>query len=150
MEKKNLTKNVANFFEDLTPNDLRSIYEPVSKDETSFSTSFFIEEESGTQTKSIVKVEAILHGTIKRTCYIAYAKFQYHAWVTLNNKPYTVDKISAIMNSGNGHFTKKVTNTSSLKKLDEVYEYGNACRSASMTVKAIIGYASGTVEVRLK
>ena len=150
-----MTKKVSDFLQGLTQDEVKSIYDPISEEETTFSVSFVLEEEeeiedeTGKTIKSIAKIDAILHGTINRTCYIAYAKYQYHAWVTLNNKPYQVDVISAKMNSGNGEFTKKVNNASSLKKLDEVYEYGNACRSARMTATARKGNASGTVQVRL-
>jgi len=155
MENNKLTKKVSDFLQGLTPDEVKSIYEPISEEETTFSTSFIFEEEetledeTGKQAKSMVKVDAILHANITRTCYIAYAKFKYHAWVTLNNKPYSVDVISAKMNSGNGPFSKTVNNASSLKKLDEVYEYGNACRSATMTATARKGNASATVQVRL-
>lgn len=156
MDNQNVTKKVTDFLDGLTSDEIKSIYEPTSEEETTFSVPFFLEEDemaedaNGNQTKRIVRVDAILQGTIKRTCYVAYAKYQYHAWVTLNGQPYTVDEISAKMNSGNGFFTKTANNVSSLKKLDEVYEYGNACRSAYMLAKARKGNASGAVEVRLK
>lgn len=155
MENKNLTKNLSDVFKTLNSEEIKSIYKPTSIEEATFSLSIVLEEEeileddAGNQSKSIVKVDAILHGNIKRTCYVAYAKFQYHAWVTLNGNSYTVDEISAKMNSGQGEFTKKVLNASSLKKLDEVYEYGNACRSASMLAIAKKGNATGAVEIRL-
>lgn len=140
----------------LSKENVKSIYTPISEQDSSFSIPITLEEdeimedENGNEIKNILKLNAILHAKIKRTCYIVYAKFQYHAWVTFAGKPYVVDLISAKMNSGNGYFSKVVKNTSSLKKLDEVYEYGNACRSAKMIVKARKGNASATVEVKLK
>ncbi|MCH7309295.1 hypothetical protein MMO38_14310 [Acinetobacter sp. NIPH 1852] len=152
----NSAKQAIEALQNLTSDELKEIYQPISEEETTYSIAITFEEEevqeddSGKSYKTIVQQSAILHGMIKRTCYIAYAKFQYRAWVTLNGKSYAVDEISAKMNSGNGYFTKKKENTSELKKLDEVYEYGNACRSAYMLAKARKGMATATIEVRLK
>ena len=149
-------KLAAETLQNLSSDELKAIYQPVSEEETTFSVAIVFEEEevleddSGETHKLLAQQGAILHATIKRTCYVAYAKFQYRAWVTLNGKSYAVDEISARMNSGNEYFTKKKENTSELKKLDEVYEYGNACRSAYMLAKARKGTATATVEVRLK
>lgn len=151
-----MNEQLSAFLKKLKENEIKEIYTPISVEESTFSTPIILEEEeiiedeNGVEYKNNIKVSAILNGRIKRTCYVVYAKFQYHAWVTLGGKPYSVDVISAKMNSGNGDFNKTVKNTSSLKKLDEVYEYGNACRSAKMIVKAKKGNASATVEVKLK
>lgn len=151
-----MKEQLSEFLRQLKEDDIRIIYTPVSDEESTFSTPILleeeeiIEEENGVENKNSIKVSAILNGRIKRTCYVVYAKFQYHAWITLGGKPYAVDVISAKMNSGNGDFRKTLKNTSSLKKLDEVYEYGNACRSAKMIVKARKGNTSATVEVKVK
>lgn len=151
-----MKEHLAEFLKKLNEEEIKSIYLPTSNEKSTFSIPIVLEEEetiedeNGNKSKNIVKVNAILNGRIKRTCYVLYAKFQYHAWVTLGGKPYSVDVISAKMNSGNGNFNKTVKNTSSLKKLDEVYEYGNACRSAKMIVTARKGNGSATVEVKLR
>lgn len=151
-----MKEHLTELLKKLNEEDVRSIYTPISDEKSTFSIPITIEEEetiedkNGNESKSIMKVSAILNGEIKRTCYVLYAKFQYHAWVTLGGKPYSVDVISAKMNSGTDDFNKTVRNTSSLKKLDEVYEYGNACRTAKMTVTARKGSGSATVIVKLK
>jgi hypothetical protein len=136
--------------------ELEELFKIRSNEEMYYSSQIeIIEEEviidsSGNERVNKIKVYPIIHGSIKRTCYLVYAKYQYHAWVTLNGNPYNVDEISAKMDSGNGNFSKVVKNTHQLKKLDEVYEYGVACKSATMEATARKGNLSGTVKVKLK
>jgi hypothetical protein len=150
-----MKEHLAEFLKKLNKEDIKSIYVPTSKEKSTFSIPIVLEEEeiiedeNGNETKNIVKVNAVLNGEIDRTCYVVYAKYEYHAWITLGGNSYVVDVISAKMDSGNGSFNKTVKNTSSLKKLDEVYEYGNACRTGKMTVTARKGNASATVRVKV-
>jgi hypothetical protein len=131
----------------LTEDEIRALYEPISEEVTNVEAPLV---EGSEQTTALAGSGPVLRGEIKRTCYAVYAKYQCHAWVEDNGTPYNVDEISAVMNSGNGNFAKNETNSSSLKKLDEVYSYGNACQSARMTAKARKWGASAAVEVRLK
>lgn len=155
MSKENENR-ILEVLKKLKPSDLKELFRIKSEEEMYYSTQIELTEEetiidnSGNQLINKVKVYPKIHGRIKRTCYIVYAKYQYHAWVTLNGSPYNVDKISATMNSGNGNFSKVVKNTHQLKKLDEVYEYGVACKSANMEATARKGNLSGTVKVKLK
>ncbi len=157
MSNKNENHNrILEVLKKLKTSDLKELFRIKSDEEIYYSTQIEMTEEetiidnSGNQVANKIKVYPIMHGRIKRTCYIVYAKYQYHAWVTLNGNPYNVDKISATMNSGNGNFSKVVKNTHQLKKLDEVYEYGVACKSANMEATARKGNLSGTVKVKLK
>lgn len=157
MSKKNENHNrILEVLKKLKLSDFEELFKNKSDEEMYYSTQIEMTEEetvidnSGNEVVNKIKVYPIIHGRIKRTCYMVYAKYQYHAWVTLNGNQYNVDKISATMNSGNGNFSKVVKNTHQLKKLDEVYEYGVACRSANMEATARKGNLSGSVKVKLK
>ena len=142
------------FLKDLTKEELKNVYTPLSMVESIVLEDFtFYEEESiedikGQTTTQNIKTTATLHARIKRTCYIAYVKYQYKAWVKIGNRNFKCDEIAMKMNSGIEDFTKKGTNISQLKKLDEIYEYGNACRTSTLVATARKG--SATAKVRVK
>lgn len=150
------SEKVNKALEGLSEEELREIYEPLSVEKGTYTIQFLLEEEEevedeqGNKSKKKVRTSASLHAKIERECYVVHAKYKYRAWVTTaDGRGFHVDEITATMDSGNGRFHKRVNNTSSLTKQDDVYAYGNACKSAYMLAKARKGNATAAVEVRL-
>jgi hypothetical protein len=154
---KELLNKAEKIFTEFSADELRTITEPISVEESEYTTEVeLIEEEeleSSDGKKSIVKshVRFRLHAKIKRRCYAIYSKYKYKAWVERvdDGSSFKVDKLKMVMNSGNGEFSKSNRNKSKISKTDEVYS-GNACKSASLVATAKKGNSSATVIVKLR